>query len=88
MNFLVYYILKDIFFFKRFAVHLKNDDIFKPFCNLEKFKEKFNWKDNVYSHMIDELDNFIYVCNSSSIFIDALDNLLDLKNSKDILKNK
>ena len=77
-----------IFFFRRFAAHLKNDDIFKLFCKPENLKKNLIEKDNVYSHMIDELDNLIYVCNSPSIFIDALNNLLDLKNSKDILKNK
>ena len=77
-----------ILFFRRFAAHLKIDDIFALFCKTQNLEKNLIEKDNVYSHMIDELDNLIYVCNSPSIFIDALVNLLELKNANDILKNK
>ena len=77
-----------IFFFRRFARHLKNDDIFALFCKPENLKKNFIKKQHVYSHMIDELDKFAYICESPSIFINALSFLLDRKDVNDILKNK
>ena len=77
-----------IFFFRRFARHLKNDDIFSLFCKPENLKKNLIKKEPVYSHMIEELDKFVFICESPSIFINALTFLLDRKDIGDILKNK
>ena len=77
-----------IFFFRRFARHLKNDDIFALFCKPENLKKNLIKKQHVYSHMIEELDKFVFICESPSIFINALTFLLDRKDVRDILKNK
>ena len=77
-----------IFFFRRFARHLKNDDIFALFCKTENLNKNLIEKENVYSHMIDELDKLAYICESPSIFINALTFLLDRKSLSETLQNK
>jgi hypothetical protein len=77
-----------IFFFRRFANHLKNDDIFALFCKPENLKKCLIKHNDIYSHMIDELDKLAYICESPSIFINALTFLLDRKKISEILQNK
>lgn len=77
-----------ILFFRRFARHLKNEDIFSKFCQPEVLKFNLTQKGDQYGYMIEELEKLMFVCETPSIFINALNQIIDNENVFDILKHK
>jgi hypothetical protein len=66
-----------ILFFRRFTTLLKNEDIFSKFCEPTNLYKNLKEKENVYSHMLEELERLIYTCQKPSILLNALIEISD-----------